>query len=169
MTGWNGHIVRGRGAQYVVIYVSQKSGRVRVFDRGHPESEYRSFQTFMSVDDAVRSCDRSYRSPQKAKTEHPKAKRTKRYDLPAIKVRFRVASIIQLIETDGDARCMGAEEVKADQVLPSLRAILEFAAVKSDEYMPKTEIEILPTIAPEDEPSLDTEKDSDESVPPAPW
>ena len=167
MKGWNGHIVRGRGARYVVIYISRRSGRARVYDTGYPGSRYASFLTFLTPEDAVNGRIPSFRNVAQARKWHPKAKRTQRYDLPALKVRFRVSAIIRLIEADGDARCMGDEEVKAEQVLPSLKALLEYS--DGDEWMPKTEIEILPPIAPEDEPSLDTEKDSDESVPPAPW
>ena len=143
MKGWNAHVVRGRGARYVVIYISQKSGRVRVFDRGHPTSEYRSFQTFLTAEEAIRGGVQSYRSTQDARAAHPKAKRTKRFDLPAIKVRFCVSSILKLIEADGDARCMGENQVKAEQVVPSLKALL------ADEWMPKGEIEILPLIKTE--------------------
>jgi len=160
MKGWNGHVVRGSGAQYVVLYISQKSGRVRVFDRGCPSSEYRSFRTFLTPEDAIYGRIRSYRSVAEARKWHPKAKRTKRFDLPALKVRFRVSAIIRLIEADGDARCMGAEEVKAEQVLPSLEALLRYS--DGDEWMPKTEIEILPPIAPEDEPEPESEEETEE-------
>ena len=160
MKGWNAHVVRGRGARYVVIYISQKSGRVRVFDRGHPTSEYRSFQTFLTPEDAVCGAYRSFRSVAEARKWHPKAKRTKRHDLPALKVRFRVSAIIRLIEADGDARCMGAEEVKAEQVLPSLKALLEYS--DGDEWMPKTEIEIFPPIESEDEPEPESEEETEE-------
>lgn len=160
MKGWSGHVVRGRGAQYVVLYISQKSGRVRVFDRGHPTSEYRSFQTFLTPEDAVCGAYRSFRNVAEARKWHPKAKRTKRFDLPAIKVRFRVSAIIRLIDADGDARCMGAEEVKAEQVLPPLEALLRYS--DGDEWMPKTEIEILPPIESEDEPEPESEEETEE-------
>ena len=160
MKGWNGHVVRGRGAQYVVIYVSQKSGRVRVYDSGHPGSEYTRFQTFLTPEDAIRGRTPSYRSVAEARKRHAKAKRTKRFDLPALKVRFRVSAIIRLIEADGDARCMGAEEVKAERVLPSLEALLRYS--DGDEWMPKSEIEIMPLIEPEDEPDPETEEETEE-------
>ncbi len=140
MKGWDASIIRGKSARYVVIYVSRSSGRVRVYDRGNPSSEYRSFQTFLNPEDAIRGGVQSYRSTQEAKAAHPRAKRTKRFDLPAIKVRFCVSSILKLIEADGDARCMGENQVKAEQVVPSLKALL------ADEWMPKGEIEILPLI-----------------------
>jgi len=160
MKGWKGHVVRGRGAQYVVIYISQRSGRARVFDRGHPKSEYRSFQTFLTPEDAVFGAYRSFRSVAEARKWHPKAKRTKRYDLPALKVRFRVSSIIKVIEADGDARCMGAEEIKADQVLPSLEALLRYS--DGDEWMPRGEIEIMPLIELEEDTDPKSEEETEE-------
>ena len=160
MKGWNGHIVRGRGARYAVIYISPKSGRARVYDSGYPGLRYASFLTFLTPDDAIHGSIRSFRSVAEARKWHPKAKRTKRYDLPAIKVRFRVSSIIRMIEADGDARCMGAEEVKAEQVLPSLEALIRYG--DGDEWMPKTEIEILPPIEAEDEPEPESEEEPEE-------
>ena len=143
MNKWDASIIRGKEARYVVVYVSRSSGRVRVYDRGNPSTEYRSFQTFLTAEEVVRGGVQSYRSTQDARAAHPKAKRTKRFDLPAIKVRFCVSSILKLIEADGDARCMGENQVKAEQVVPSLKALL------ADEWMPKGEIEILPLIKTE--------------------
>ena len=160
MKGWNGHVVRGRGARYVVIYISRKSGRARVYDSGHPGSQYTRFQTFLTPEDAIRGRILSYRSVAEARKRHAKAKRTKRFDLPALKVRFRVSAIIRLIEADGDARCMGAEEIKAEQVLPSLEALLEYS--DGDEWMPKTEIEILPPTEAEDETDPESEEETEE-------
>jgi len=158
--GWNGHIVRGRGARYVVIYISQKSGRARVYDTGYPGSQYASFLTFLTPGDAIHGRIPSFRNVAQARKWHPKAKRTKRFDLPALKVRFRVSAIIRLIEADGDARSMGAEEVKAEQVLPSLQALLRYS--DGDEWMPKTEIEILPPIEAEDEAKPEGEEETEE-------
>ncbi len=160
MKGWNGHIVRGRGARYVVIYISQRSGRARVYDTGYPGSQYASFLTFLTLADAIHGRIPSFRNVAQARKWHPKAKRTRRFDLPALKARFRVSAIIRLIEADGDARCMGAEEVKAEQVLPSLEALLRYS--DGDEWMPKTEIEILPPIEPEDEPEPESEEEAEE-------
>lgn len=162
MKGWSGHVVRGRGARYVVLYISQKSGRARVYDTGYPGSQYASFFTYLTPEDAIHGRVHSFRSVAEARKWHPKAKRTKRYDLPALKVRFHVSAIIRMIEADGDARCMGAQEVKAEQVLPSLRALLEFAVVDSDEWMPKTEIEILPPIEAEDDTDPESEEEAEE-------
>ncbi len=160
MKGWNGHIVRGRGARYVVIYISQRSGRARVYDTGYPGSRYASFLTFLTPADAIHGRIPSFRNVAEARKWHPKAKRTKRYDLPALKVRFRVSAIIRMIEADGDARSMGAEEVKAEQVLPSLKALLEYS--DADEWMPKTEIEILPPIEAEDDTDPESEEEAEE-------
>jgi len=160
MKGWNGHVVRGRGAWYSVLYVSQKSGRVRVYDCGHPGSQHTQFQTFLTPEDAIRGRIVSYRSVAEARKRHPKAKRTKRYDLPALKVRFRVSSIIKVIEADGDARCMGAEEIKADQVLPSLEALLRYS--DGDEWMPRGEIEIMPLIELEEDTDPKSEEETEE-------
>lgn len=160
MKGWTGHIVRGRAARYVVLYISQRSGRARVYDFGYPGAMFARFQTFLTPEDAIKGGCFSYRSVAEARKRHQKAKRTKRFDLPALKVRFRVSAIIRLIEADGDARCMGAEEVKADQVLPSLEALLMYS--DGDEWMPKTEIEILPPIESEDEANPEIEEETEE-------
>ena len=54
---------------------------------------------------------------------------------------------------------MGAEEVKAGQVLPSLEALLRYS--DGDEWMPKTEIEIFPPIEAEDEPEPESEEETE--------